>query len=105
MGPLGIEPISSLNRKEHPIRQDRTEAGQIQGLGKNPLTEPALPETQPNPTKTHNRPITVSTTDSTTDPDLRALVDAWPDLSPESKCSIAGIVKSEKQRLKDKKPE
>jgi len=48
--------------------------------------------THPEPANEHNRHITA-------DSDLKAVVDAWPDLSQESRRMIAGIVEAEKKKM------
>ncbi len=63
----------------------KTKAGQIPGLGQDNQTDADRPGTAPEPAKEHNWHIT--------DSDLRAVVDAWPNLSESIKAEIVKKIK------------
>ena len=90
----GVEPKNNPERSEHSQGRNQQKAGQIQGLGQENRTDPDSPGTDPELANDHNRPITGYITDS----DLKAVVDAWPDLSQEAKHAIANILESEKKK-------
>jgi hypothetical protein len=96
VGATGFEPEKGPVRPESSEGRNQANPRQIQGLAGDRGTETGLCGTAPDSQKTHNGPITVSTTE--TDPDLAALVKAWPDLSPAAKRGIAEIVDSEKKK-------
>ena len=93
MGPPGIEPITAIEHSLHTEGQDRLKASQIQGLALESGADAGKPGTAAEPPKT----ITGYITDSTTDSDLKAVVEAWPNLSQEARRMIAGIVEAEKK--------
>ena len=89
MGPPGIEPITAIEHSLHTEGQDRLKASQIQGLALESGADAGKPGTAAEPPKT----ITGYITDS----DLKAVVEAWPNLSQEARRMIAGIVEAEKK--------
>jgi hypothetical protein len=89
----GIEPKISVERSTHSEGQNLHQDRQNQGLAPKNMTEPDRTGTQPEPPNDHNRHITGYITDS----ELTSVVDAWPDLSPEARQMIAGIVESAKK--------
>ncbi len=90
MSPAGFESESRNDASGQSKGRNLASPGQNQGLNAIPLTESGAGRTQADSEKTHNPP----TTDSTTDPDLAALVKVWPDLSRDSRRAIAEIVRT-----------
>jgi len=94
VSPAGFEPKSQLERLEHSEGQNPQKAGENQRVALENRTEPELARTPKEPAKT----ITGYITDSTTDAGLKAVVDAWPNLSPDARNAIARIIESEKNK-------